>query len=112
VLVIEEPEATIHPGALGAILDLLRHASKQMQVVVTTHSPDVLDADWLRDENLRIVTWREGATRVMPLAPGTSQAVREHLMSAGELMRSNALHGAPIAPDALGQAHLFEDAIA
>ena len=27
VLIIEEPEATMHPGALGAVLDLLRHAA-------------------------------------------------------------------------------------
>ena len=39
VLVIEEPEATMHPGALGAILDLLRHAGRFMQVVVTTTVP-------------------------------------------------------------------------
>ena len=26
VLIVEEPEATIHPGALGTILDVLRHA--------------------------------------------------------------------------------------
>ena len=28
LLVIEEPEATIHPGALGAVLDLIRKASR------------------------------------------------------------------------------------
>ena len=81
VLVIEEPEATIHPGALGAVLDLLRHASRHMQVIVTTHSPEVLDADWLQDEHLRIVTWQEGATRILPLAGGTQEALREHLMT-------------------------------
>ncbi|MCK7510409.1 MAG: ATP-binding protein [Desulfobacterales bacterium] len=47
LLVIEEPEATIHPGALGAILDLIRHANRTMQVIVTTHSPEVLDAKWI-----------------------------------------------------------------
>ncbi|MCK9590309.1 MAG: AAA family ATPase, partial [Terrimicrobiaceae bacterium] len=57
VLVIEEPEATIHPCALGAILDLIRRASKTMQVVVTTHSPELLDAKWVTDGNLRIVSW-------------------------------------------------------
>ena len=36
VLVIEEPEATMHPGALGAVLDLLRHAGRFTQVIVTT----------------------------------------------------------------------------
>jgi predicted ATPase len=112
VLVIEEPEATIHPGALGSILDLLRHASRHMQLIVTTHSPDVLDADWLREEHLRIVTWEEGATRILPLAGGTQEALREHLMSAGELLRSNALRATPITPGTVPETELFEDVAA
>jgi predicted ATPase len=112
VLVIEEPEATIHPGALGAILDLLRHASRHMQVIVTTHSPEVLDADWLRDEHLRIVTWEEGATRILPLARGTQEALREHLMSAGELLRANALRPTTVAPGSVPETNLFEDVAA
>jgi predicted ATPase len=91
VLVIEEPEATIHPGALGAVLDLLRHASRYMQVVVTTHSPELLDADWIEDQHLRLVSWQEGATRISEVSDATRQALREHLMGAGELLRSNAL---------------------
>jgi predicted ATPase len=109
VLVIEEPEATIHPGAVGAILDLLRHAARQMQVIVTTHSPDVLDAEWLDDTNLRIVTWEEGATRILPLATGTTEALREHLMSAGELLRSNALRPTLVSPGVVPKSDLFED---
>lgn len=109
VLVIEEPEATIHPGALGAIINLLRHASRHMQVIVTTYSPEVLDADWLLDENLRIVTWDEGATRILPLATGTQEALREHLMSAGELLRSNALRPVIVAAGTVPETNLFED---
>lgn len=109
VLLIEEPEATIHPGALGAILDLIRHASRQTQVIVTTHSPEVLDADWLREENLRIVHWQEGATRILTLAGGTREALCEHLMSAGELMRSNALRPTSIAPGSIPETNLFEE---
>lgn len=92
VLVIEEPEATIHPGALGAILDLIRRASKTMQVVVTTHSPELLDAKWVTDDNLRIVSWQEGASHVLLPSAATREAMRRHLMGAGELLRSNALH--------------------
>ena len=51
VLVIEEPEASMHPGALGSILDVLQLASQSMQVVVTTHTPDILDAKWIEDRN-------------------------------------------------------------
>ena len=101
VLVVEEPESTIHPGALGAILDLLRHASRSTQVVVTTHSPDVLDAEWIEDRHLKIVGWEEGRTRVGPVSDATRQALQEHLMGAGELLRANALTAAedgPFAP--------------
>ena len=58
LLVIEEPEASMHAGALGAILDVLRLASRSMQVVVTTHSPDILDAKWIEDRHLRILSSR------------------------------------------------------
>jgi predicted ATPase len=91
LVVIEEPELTIHPGALSAILDVLRFASEGMQVMATTHSADLLDAKWLTDENLRVVSWQEGATRIAQLGDMPRTALRRHLMGAGELMRSNAL---------------------
>ena len=91
LLVIEEPEATIHPGALGSVLDLLRHAGRSMQVVVTTHSPDILDAEWIEDRHLRIADWDQGGTRICEVSPATRAALGEHLMGAGELLRSNAL---------------------
>jgi len=108
VLVIEEPEATIHPGALGAILDLLRHASRHMQLIVTTHSPDVLDADWLRDEDLRIVTWEEGATRILPLAGGTQEGPARAPDECRELLRSNALRATRSTPGTVPETELFE----
>lgn len=92
LLVIEEPEATIHIGALGAIMDLIRKASKTMQVVVTTHSPDLLDAKWITDQNIRIVSWEDGASHLLLPSEATREAMRQHLMGAGELLRSNALH--------------------
>lgn len=94
MLIIEEPEATIHPGALGTILDILRHAARSTQTVITTHSPDILEASWIEDRHLRIVGWEGGATRVAPISAATRTALSEHLMDAGELLRSNALLGA------------------
>lgn len=108
--VIEEPEATIHPGALGAILDLLKAASRKMQIIVTTHSPEVLDAKWIEDRHLRIVSWSEGATRVTAISEASRKALREHLMGAGELLRSNALSAPPLFLDVgTRQSSLFED---
>jgi predicted ATPase len=111
VLVIEEPEATIHPGALGAVLDLIRRAAKSMQVIVTTHSPELLDARWIGDANLRIVSWTAGASHLMLPSAATREAMRSHLMGAGELLRSNALHAEDLFSDenSLRDGTLFEN---
>ncbi len=105
VLIVEEPEATIHPGALGTILDVLRHAACSTQTIVTTHSPDILEAPWIKDNHLRIVSWQDGATRVAPISDATRTALGEHLMDAGELLRCNALLAADHAEE---QATLFD----
>ena len=91
LMVIEEPEASIHPGALGVILDVLRGAGRSSQIVVTTHSPDILDAKWIKDRHLRLVSWDEGVSRIDGTAPSVKQAMTEQLFGAGELLRSNAL---------------------
>jgi len=51
----------------------------------------LLDAEWIAPENLRIVTWDEGVTRVRPLGVASIEALKNHLMGAGEQLRSNAL---------------------
>jgi predicted ATPase len=104
LLVIEEPEATIHPGALGAILDVIRHASQHMQVLVTTHSPELIDAArWVKPEHLRIAVWQNGASHILPISDIAAAVMRDHLMGPGELLRSNALTPAPLFSEAPGQ---------
>ena len=96
LIAIEEPENTIHPGALSLISDLLEFASKRSQVMVTTHSPELLDARWIQDRHLRAVYWQDGATHVAPVGRASREALQEHLMSPGELLRSNVLDAPPI----------------
>ena len=91
IVVIEEPELTMHPGALGAILDLLQLASERMQIVVTTHSPDILDAHWIEERHLRLLEWEDGKTQVSRLSEASRDILNEGIMYAGELLRSNAL---------------------
>ena len=109
LLVIEEPEATIHPGALGSVLDVLRHAGRSMQVVVTTHSPDILDAEWIEDRHLRIAQWEAGKTRITSVSPSVRQVLAEHLMGAGELLRANALTPAELFVHVPRQLELFTE---
>jgi predicted ATPase len=97
LVVIEEPEANLHPGALAVIADLIQEASERMQVVITTHSPELLDQKWIGPENLRVVTWEDGATRVSPVSPLAQAALTDHLKRryAGQLLRTNLLQPAP-----------------
>ena len=109
LLVIEEPEATIHPGALGSVLDVLRHAGRSMQVVVTTHSPDILDAAWIEDRHLRIAQWEAGRTGIRSVSPMVREALNKHLMGAGELLRANALTAAELFVNDPRQLELFPE---
>lgn len=109
LIAVEEPEATIHPGALEAVLDLLLHASKKMQVIVTTHSPELLDAKWITDRHLRLVEWKEGATHVAQVSEGNRKALQSHLTGAGELLRANALVPGRLFDEGIDEAVLFEE---
>lgn len=56
VIGIEEPENYLHPGALSALVEYLVRASEEIQFLVTTHSPSVLDV--LGDPKfMRVVRW-------------------------------------------------------
>lgn len=109
VIAIEEPELNIHPGALEAIADIIKIAAQRTQVVVTTHSPDLLDAKWIQPENLRVVEWEKGATHISNLGQVPIEALRRHLMGAGELLRANALDAA--APKLEDTSDLFQETL-
>ncbi len=112
LIVVEEPEASLHPAATGVILDVLRQASQKMQVVVSTHSPEILDAKWIEDKHLRVVHWEKGVTSISRVSEMSRKALQDHLMQAGELMRSEALEPGPLFEDAPEkQANLFEEVI-
>ena len=40
---IEEPELAMHPDATVQLASLLRDASERTQIIITTHSPDLVD---------------------------------------------------------------------
>ena len=87
---------------------MLLAASEAIQVVMTTHSPELLDAKWVTDRHLRMVDWREGATHVGPVSGANRAALQRHLMGAGELLRANALEPAPTAGEPPPRPPLFE----
>jgi predicted ATPase len=80
LVAIEEPENHVHPSALAAFAQHLRAASERVQVVVTTHSPLLLDAID-SPEAICIVRRTEQGTRVE--RESHPEAVRRALEESG-----------------------------
>ncbi|MEQ1505529.1 MAG: AAA family ATPase [Myxococcota bacterium] len=89
LLVIEEPEVSVHAGAANLLFDALKAATEVGSVLVTTHSADLLDA--AKDEEILVCRYADGVTRVGPLATEQRQIVRDGLFSLAELVRSEPL---------------------
>ncbi len=91
LLAIEEPEGTVHPGVAEIVTQVLMGTAREQQVLIATQSADMLDSAEIKDDQLRVVMMRHGDTLIAPASPATRQAIREHLFSAGELLRSDEL---------------------
>lgn len=68
VLVIEEPELGLHPDLMPTVRDLLLHAAKRAQVIVTTHSNVLADTFTRHPEAVCVVEREEEATTVRRLS--------------------------------------------
>lgn len=78
----EEPENCVHPELLGSLVELMRLSGRQ--VIVTTHSPSLLDH--VRPEEVYLVAKVEGGTRVKRLSTVEDiDAVRRFLELGGSL---------------------------
>jgi predicted ATPase len=94
---IEEPETGVHPAAAGILREALVDASSGRQIILTSHSPDLLDDPDLPSESIIAVrasddaTGPDGVTRLGPLNRAGQMALREHLFTAGELLRLDQL---------------------
>ncbi len=88
---IEEPEGTLHPAAAGVLADVLHEASERLQVVVTSHSADLLDRETIPSESILAVVSEDGQTKIARLDAAARIALREGLFTAGEMLRMNQL---------------------
>lgn len=109
LVAIEEPEAALHPAAAGILFDSLREASQYTQVVVTSHSPDLLDAEEVTPDAILAVALQGGRTTIGPIDEVSRSILRDHLYSAGELMRQNHLQPDLASLAAAGSVPLFDE---
>lgn len=82
----------LHPDLMPRLADLLRDASKRMQLIVTTHSDVLVDALTATPEAIIVCEKVEGATTTRRLS---QSALSEWLQkySLGELWRSGEIGG-------------------
>lgn len=65
VVVIEEPENSIHSWAIRNFAEAAREASKNKLIILTTHSPILIDQ--LKPEEVWIVSRPETETKIIPM---------------------------------------------
>jgi len=94
---LEEPELSLHPAAMGPLLDALRTASSIRQVLATTHSPDLLELAQLEPgvEGVLAVGNEGGATAIGEIDEASREAVSEHLFTLGDLLRMRQIEPEP-----------------
>ena len=95
---LEEPETAIHPGAAAGLAEALQEAGLRSQILVTTHSPDLVTR--FEVDSLRAVERKRGLTVIAPISEAQRASIIEGLFTAGELHRIEGLR--PIASPSEG----------
>jgi predicted ATPase len=86
---IEEPENHVHPSALKSLAEYFREASKRVQLIITTHSPILLDCLPNPEEIAIVRRTREGTSITTEENPeGVRKALEESGFSLGEFHES------------------------
>jgi predicted ATPase len=67
LICIEEPELGLHPDILPTLIDLLKQAAEKTQIIITTHSADLVDALSDMPEAVLVFDKYQGSTTVKRL---------------------------------------------
>ncbi len=76
-LLIEEPEIAVHPSLLAKLLAIIESYSSDRQIIISTHSPQIVD--WCKPKDLRLVERHEGRTIVSVLGEDDLARVHRYL---------------------------------
>lgn len=93
LIVIEEPEVAIHLGALQSLVEILQAESATTQVLITTHSADIIDE--VPVESLRVVWSTDGRSYLAHVSEHTIEVLRSGMITPGALLRADALDPEP-----------------
>ena len=95
---IEEPELTVHVGAIPLLYDYLRQASLRGQVLLTTHCVELLER--MDVDDLRVVERRGGVTTVAPVRRDQRDAIKKRLLTVGDVVSMEGLQQELLVDDA------------
>jgi predicted ATPase len=84
---LEEPEVALHPAAAKVLLSALREGSRYCQVLVTSHSADLLDNSDIEADQIISVDNRNGITKIGSIDSAGRKMLKEKLFTPGELLR-------------------------
>lgn len=107
LIAIEEPETALHPAAMRALVDALDEATLRTQILLTTHSAEMLDNPTIRHDNIRVVQMINGQTVIGPVDEASVEIVKRKLSTLGGLERENQLE--PDFDDQERQIHIFQN---
>ena len=92
LIAVDEPEVGLHPSMFPIIAELAAEASERTQVVLTTHSPQFLDALQTMTPTTTVAQWNDGQTRLSVInGEELKRWLKEY--SLGALFRSGELEG-------------------
>ncbi len=83
VLLVEHPENDVHAGLVHKLVGLLHTYADPATILLSTHSTTLMDQ--LEPQECRLVTMRDGATRVRGLSPEEIAGARAYLEDTGSL---------------------------
>ena len=92
---IEEPEIAMYPAMVGALLDEFHNAAYNAQVIVTTHSPDLLDEKSLAVDSILVAEVHDGNTVIAPVDDVCRSVVHDKMFTVGDLLRRDQLEPDP-----------------
>lgn len=90
LIAVDEPETGLHPSMFPIIAEYARDASTKTQVILTTHSPEFLDAFGAEAPTATVVERHEGQT-VLRVVSGEELAYWLKQYTLGDLFRSSEL---------------------
>jgi predicted ATPase len=94
-ILVDEPELGLHPYAIGLLASLIRQASSETQVIVSSQSSLLLD--YFQPQDVMVATRVDGATHIDRLNESQLEAWLDEY-SLGQLWEKNEIGGRPV-PD-------------